>query len=472
MGGLFFGKPFSIFLFYFSIFLLFFIILKQKNKNFISFFQVFLYASTFYFFSLIWLVKFLKIYSGFNVIFASLAIFVLSLYLSLYFSFSFLFSKFFPEKFFLYIFPLFFWIFEYLRGIVFTGFPWNPIHLPLGYFPFSVQGLAIFGGYGFSAVVLFFFLGLFFQIKEKKINFIWLIFFLALIIFNFFWISHNIKEDRLNICLIQVQIDELERFVYGENYEGLEEGLGHSAGVKEDVDLLVFPESLFLTAYEKDNFIFDDLNKLSLKFPVLFNANIEENEKTFNSAILLHREEILKIYRKNHLVPFGEYLPLRNFFEKIGFKKIARSLLDFDRGKEVGIFTFPENFGVSICYEIIFPEISRRELKEGASFLVVLTNDSWYGNTLGPYQHFLLAQLKGIEFHRPVVRAALTGISGFIDSHGRVISKMELGEEGILCSKIELSNRKTPYFYLKEYPPFILIIGILIFLNIKKKHKL
>lgn len=471
MGGLFFGKPSSIILFYFSFFLFLFLILKQKNKNFFSFFQVLLYASTFYFTSLIWLVKFLKVYAGFSFIFASLAIFALSLYLSLYFSFSFLLSKFFPEKFFLYIFPLFFWIFEYLRGIVFTGFPWNPIHLPLGYFPFSVQGLAFFGGYGFSAVVLFFFLGLCYQIMEKKINFIWLIFFLALNIFNFLWISHHIKEDRLNICLIQVQIDEFERFVYGESYEGLEKGLRHSADVQKDVDLLVFPESLFLTIYRKDNFIFNDLNKLSLKLPILFNANLEEGGKTFNSAVLLHREEIIKIYRKNHLVPFGEYIPLRSIFESIGFKKIARSLLDFDKGKETGIFTFPRNFGVSICYEIIFPEISRRELNEGASFLVVLTNDSWYGNSLGPYQHFLLAQLKGVEFHRPVVRAALTGISGFIDSHGRVISRMGLWEEGILCSKIEVSNRRTPYFFLKDYPPFILLMGIFVFLVLKKVIK-
>lgn len=303
---------------------------------------------------------------------------------------------------------------------------------------------------------------------EKRLNILWLAFFLFLNIFNFFWISHNIKEERFKICLIQVQLNEIERFFYGENYEGLREAMAHGKNVWDDVGMVVLPESVFLTPYMKDYYIFEDLNKLSFNFPVLFNANIEEGEKTFNSAILLHKGEVLKIYKKNHLVPFGEYIPLRNFFEKIGFKKIARSLLDFDKGKETGIFYFPESFGVSICYEIIFPEISRKQVEEGAGFLVVLTNDSWYGETLGPYQHFLLAQLKSVEFHRPVVRAALTGISGFIDSHGRVISKLGIKERGLISSKIEPSHRKTPYFYLREYPPFILLFVFIIYSFLKK----
>lgn len=429
------------------------------------------FFTSFYFFSLIWLVNFLKVYAGFNIILAGLAIFILSIYLSLFPSSAFLFSLTFPEKFFIYIFPLFFWIFEYLRGILFTGFPWNPILLPMANIPFLVQGLSVFGSYGFSGVVLFFFLGLSNQIIEKKINLFWIFFFIGLNIFNFLWFSHKIREDRLKICTVQVQIDELQRFIYGEDYEGLRKGLIQSWKIKDDTDLIVFPESLFITTYEKDNSVYRDLNILSRGFPTLFNANIDELDKTYNSAVLLFNEKILKIYKKIHLVPFGEYIPLRNFFEKIGFKKIARSMLDFERGKEPGIFYLPEVFGVSICYEIIFPEIVRDEIREGAKFLVVLTNDSWYGKSLGPYQHFLLAQIKAVEFHRPLVRSALTGISGFVDSHGRTLSKLGLSEEGVLCSKIEPSIVLTPYFYFKEYPPFIIILFVLIFTIIKKISK-
>lgn len=469
-GGAFFGKPLSFFTFYFSFFLFIFIFLRKKEKKSNSFIQFFLFSISFYFFSLLWLIRFLKIYGGFNIFWASLSIFALSVYLSIYFILPYIISRYFPDRLFLYIFPLFFWISEYLRGIIFTGFPWNPIHLPLAYFPFIIQSLSIFGGYGFSAVILFFFLGLSHQLINKKINLIWLSFFIILIVYNFFWIGHKIREDRLKICTVQVQINELSRFTYGEDFEGLRKGLEFSQNINEDMDLVVFPESLFIIPYEKKYSIFNELNKLSLKFPVLLNANIDEIDKSYNSAILIQKEEIKKIYRKNHLVPFGEYIPLRSFFEKIGFKKIARSLLDFDKGKETGIFQFKEPFGVSICYEIIFPKISRREIKEGAKFLVVLTNDSWYGNSLGPYQHFLLAQLKAVEFHRPVVRSALTGISGFIDSHGRVISNLGLGKEGVLSSKIEVSDEKTIYYHIKEYPPFIIILLIVLILSIKRKN--
>jgi len=363
---------------------------------------------------------------------------------------------------------LFFWIFEYLRGVVFTGFPWNPIHLPLLYLPFFVQGLSIFGSYGFSAVVLFFFLGIVFQIIEKKINIFWLSFFIILFIYDIFWISYDEKGNSLKVGIIQVEINELERFKYGEDFEGLRKGIDLAKKIKEKIDFLVLPESLFIVPYEEDNFIFKDLQELSFLFPVLFNSNLEEGGKSYNSAILLEKGKTKNIYRKTHLVPFGEYIPLRGFFEKIGFKKIARSLLDFEKGEEIGIFNFKEKFGISICYEIIFPEISRKEIKEGAKFLVVLTNDSWYGNSLGPHQHFLLARAKAIEFGKPVIRSALTGISAVIDKRGRILSSKKLFEDGFITSEVKTSDKKTIYFYLKEFPPFLIIL----FFFLKKLYNL
>lgn len=444
--------------FYLSLLLFLYIFFKYKENRKISFFQILIFSTFFYFFSLLWLVKFLKVYGGLPLIFGSLAILVLSIYLSLYFSLSYLFSSFFSEKIFVFIFPLFFWIFEYLRGIVLTGFSWNPIHLPLLYFPFFVQGLSIFGSFGFSAVILFFFLGIVFQVIEKKINYFWFLFFIVLFIYNIFWINYEKKESSLKIAIVQVDINELERFKYGEDFLGLRKGIDVAKKIKEKIGLLVFPESLFIVPYEKNYFIFKGLQELSYNFPVLFNANLDERDKSYNSAILIENGEIKNIYRKTHLVPFGEYIPLRGFFEKIGFKKIARSLLDFDEGKEVGIFDFKERFGVSICYEIIFPEISRKEIKEGAKFLVVLTNDSWYGDSLGPYQHFLLAKAKAIEFGKPLARSALTGISAFIDSKGRNMASLKLFEEGFIISEIKVSNRKTIYYYLRDFPPFLIIL--------------
>lgn len=432
--------------------------------------EIFFFSSFFYFFSLLWLVEFLKSYGGLSIIFGILIILSLSIYLSIYFCLSYAFSKLFPENVFIYVFPIFYWIFEYLRSFIFTGFPWNPIHLPLAYFPYLIQSLAIFGGFGFSAILLFFFIGLVDQIFKKKINFFWFAFFIILGLFNIFWLA--LKEDgsKIKVGMVQVNIKEFERYVYGEDFEGLKKGIKIANENIKDIDILVFPESLFIVSYERDHFIFEDFNKLSFKFPVLFNANIDEEKKSYNSAIFLRNGNIQNIYRKRHLVPFGEYIPLRNFFEKIGFKKIARSLMDFDRGKENGIFDFKEKFGLSICYEIIFPDISKKEIEKGAKWIVVLTNDSWYGKSLGPYQHYLLARLKAIEFHRAIARSALTGISALIDSNGRVLTSKNLMEEGALTGNLKTSSLKTPYYYLGEYPPFIILFFLILLINIKKLY--
>ena len=144
--------------------------------------------------------------------------------------------------------------------------------------------------------------------------------------------------------------------------------------------------------------------------------------------------------------------------------------MDFDRGKEIGIFDFKEKFGLAICYEIIFPDILKKEIKKGAKWIAVLTNDSWYGKSLGPYQHLSLARLKAIEFHRPIARSALTGISALIDANGRVISSKDLFEEGALIDDLKTSDFKTPYYYLGEYPPFTILFFLIIFFIVKKLY--
>ncbi len=333
-----------------------------------------------------------------------------------------------------------------------------------------MQPSAIFGVFGLSAIVISFILGLSLQIINKKINFIWFSFFVLILIFSIFWYFHRDEGKTIKSGLVQVKIKELERFIYGEDFESLKGAMDFVENSKERVDFFVLPESLFISNFELKDKNFKRLVNFSHKIPFVLNTNFDEMGKSYNSVLYLKDGEIKKVYKKIHLVPFGEYLPLRNFFERFGFKKIARSLYDFDRGKEVGYFPYADGFGVSICYEIIFPYISLKEVKEGASFLIVLTNDSWYGDSLGPRQHFRLAQIRAVELHRPILRSALTGISGGFDSHGRLLNKMDLGKEGILYCDIKNSRTLTPYYYLREYPIFILLV-FFIFLEYNKKRK-
>jgi apolipoprotein N-acyltransferase len=149
-------------------------------------------------------------------------------------------------------------------------------------------------------------------------------------------------------------------------------------------------------------------------------------------------------YDKIHLVPFGEYVPLQDLLFFIG--SLGEGIGDFKSGKEIFNFSLPQGkFGVLICFEIIFPDLSRRFVKEGANFLVTITNDAWFGRTSAPYQHFSIATLRAVENRVFVARAANTGITGFIDPKGKIVKQGGIFTEEAMNGMIRLSSRKTFY---------------------------
>jgi apolipoprotein N-acyltransferase len=141
----------------------------------------------------------------------------------------------------------------------------------------------------------------------------------------------------------------------------------------------------------------------------------------FNSAYLIDIHGLLvQRYDKVHLVPFGEYVPLGRWLSFLG--KIVQAVGDFDPGTALSpLNAATGSIGVQICYEIIFPSLSRRMVANHAGLLVNITNDAWFGSSSGPYQHFAIAQFRAVENRRTLVRAANTGISGFIAPTGDIV---------------------------------------------------
>ncbi len=185
-----------------------------------------------------------------------------------------------------------------------------------------------------------------------------------------------------------------------------------------------------------------------------------------NSAILLSPEgEILSIYNKIHLVPYGEYVPLRNFFPFI--KKLTAGIGDFIPGKGTVVMKTPfARIGNLICYEIIFPGLVRKFVNKGANVLVTITNDAWFGRTSAPYQHFVMAVFRAIENRTTVVRSANTGISGFIDTKGRIKIKSDIFVEATLTEEISIRNKKS--FYTKYgdlFAFFCIVSSVLLMIN-------
>ena len=149
-------------------------------------------------------------------------------------------------------------------------------------------------------------------------------------------------------------------------------------------------------------------------------------------------------YDKTHLVPYGEYVPFKKWLPFLG--KIVAQVGDFQAGTIGNTLPWKNHqIGVQICYEIIFPGLSRALARNNASLLINITNDAWFGKTSGPHQHFSMTVFRAVENRRSLARAANTGISGFIDPAGRILAATALLEEAAVTRSIPLLKEKTIY---------------------------
>jgi apolipoprotein N-acyltransferase len=215
--------------------------------------------------------------------------------------------------------------------------------------------------------------------------------------------------------------------------------------------LLVLPESPTPVAFQYDASYRTALEELSRRFSfgLIFN-NIRSVETDsgwnyFNSAYFLDGSGWLTgIYDKIHLVPFGEYIPLKKLF--FFAETITKDVGEFRPGKDyriVEVGRHPAN--AIICFEAVFPDLVRRFVNEGSRLIVNLTNDGWYGNSSAPYQHFAIARFRAIENRRYLIRAANTGISAVIEPSGKVQSPTNLLQEAVSRGTFSFIEKKTLY---------------------------
>jgi apolipoprotein N-acyltransferase len=191
----------------------------------------------------------------------------------------------------------------------------------------------------------------------------------------------------------------------------------------------------------------------------------EENGAAFymNSAYLLRTDGVIGgRYDKVHLVPYGEYVPLRKLFPFIG--KLVPGVGDFRSGKGFDpIVSDGHRLGVLICYEGIFPQAARDYKRNGADLLVNITNDAWFGRTSAPHQHLSMTVFRAVENRLYLVRAANTGISAVIDPTGVIVSRTGVFERTVLKGEVKFIDEKT--FYAAYGDVFVYLCGLLLILN-------
>jgi apolipoprotein N-acyltransferase len=258
------------------------------------------------------------------------------------------------------------------------------------------------------------------------------------------------------VAVIQPSIQQSIKWdpAYNEQVLGIHERLTREAAAFHPA-LIVWPETAAAIFLRADPPLLARLVALSraLHTPLLI-GSIDREEVTrgrfLNSAFLLTGQGISAKYDKIHLVPFGEYVPLGWL---IGFiRSWAEFISDFDAGKTPTVFRLPgAPFGTVICYEVIFPELFREFVARGASFMVNITNDAWFGQTSGPWQHLSILSLRAVEHRVGIARAANTGVSAFVEPSGRVSAWLPLFERGVLERRVALRTRTTLYTRLGDW---------------------
>jgi apolipoprotein N-acyltransferase len=165
----------------------------------------------------------------------------------------------------------------------------------------------------------------------------------------------------------------------------------------------------------------------------------------YNSAFLMRSDgSTAAVYRKMHLVPFGEFVPLKNLLFFVS--RLVESAGDFTPGGSMVML--PTKFGIistAICYEIVYPGLVRSAVLAGSQLLTTITNDAWYGYSSAPYQHFLQASMRSIEQGRYLARSANTGISGFVDPYGRVLQQSRIFERTVMMGDVRMLDDRTVY---------------------------
>jgi apolipoprotein N-acyltransferase len=235
------------------------------------------------------------------------------------------------------------------------------------------------------------------------------------------------KAGKIRISILQGNIPqelkwnkEADQFIF-ERYLSLNDAVS-----KDSPGLIIWPEASLPVILEEDPEYFAAVKELAKKnnTSLLIGAVTLRGNDYYNSAILVSNKGLqLERYDKIHLVPFGEYIPLKKIFP---FLATVVPIGDIAAGKDYTIFTLGKNkFSVLICFEDLFPELSREFRRRGAEFLVNITNDGWYKYSTAPYQHLQASVFRAVENRLPLARSANTGISAFIYPDGRIISRIK-----------------------------------------------
>ncbi|MCK5041298.1 MAG: apolipoprotein N-acyltransferase [Sphingomonadales bacterium] len=393
------------------------------------------------------------------------------------------------------IFALSWALFEWLRGHMFTGFPWHQMAHVWSDTPVVMQTVSLLGSYGLSflTVLVAASLVLFFDNKStsrRAVMTVSLVVSIAVVGFGI--IRLNGAEvsyyPDVRLRLVQANITQLEKWPrefwsrnVNQHIALSVDGTNAEEGADNSPTHVIWPETAVPYSLHSvegvRSIIMGELGgnaHLITGVPRVDRDGQTGAVRLYNSIIGISPQgEVEMTYDKFHLVPFGEYIPFADVLGRLGIGKFVEGEVGFTSGpgpQTLNLSGLP-SFSPLICYEIIFPSSVRQN--NNASWILNLTNDAWFGDSFGPYQHFAQARFRAIEEGVAVVRVAGAGISGVIDPWGRVESKIGLFQQGYLDASLPKPTVSQPlYSKLGDISfAFIIILSLIGFAIIAKREE-
>jgi len=349
---------------------------------------------------------------------------------------------------------------EFGRTYVLTGFPW----VLVGYSQVTVLPIAqlasVLGVYGVSALVCAVSASLAYATLDREgRRFLPVGATLGAVLGVAIWGSLRIERGDLlregraiRVGVVQGNVDQGQKWdpvraaaIFDDYIRLTRQALGEGA------EFVLWPESSTPFNLEEDRADAERLRAIAKQahVPMLIGSdqvNRRVNPPRFyNAAFLLGADGLTAgVYQKMHLVPFGEYVPFKRllFFAA----PLVESVGDYAEGDSASLLPVGAHaVSTSICYEVVYPNLVRRFVRDGSELLTTITNDAWFGQTSAPYQHFAQASMRAIENGRYLARAANTGISGFVDPYGRVMAQSAIFQPAVLTEDVRLLHDDTLY---------------------------
>ena len=379
-----------------------------------------------------------------------------------------------------------FTISDFVRSFILTGFPWNIWAYSLFWSPESLQILYHIGIFSFNLVVItLLFLPAIIFFNNKSKYFI-IVIFTVLIFSNYFYGSYKINAKKIDETVRDINFKIVTAGINLSEFKDqklvVSKLIRISEPKKDQKTIFVWPEGVILdynfeNLVESKKMIKENFSKNHL---IILGANTKNtknsNTNYFNSFLVIDKDfNIINQYNKQKLVPFGEFLPFEQTLKKIGLKKLTSGYQSFSKGKKNSLITLDfdgKNLKILplICYEIIFPQLLENK-KSGFNFVINISEDAWFGDSIGPQQHFVKAIFRSIETGSYTIRSANKGISAFISPEGKILKTLKSNEFGNI--EMDLPVLKSKKTNVNKYLIFTLLLFIyVITFFILKKLKL